>query len=252
VVDNGDGMDWETLDEALRLGSDTERNIVSDLGKFGMGLVTVSLSICKTVEVITKQKDGSILHSVQDVRVVEEKNDFVKYLDEANEDTKKLFEALLDGEESGTVVRLTNCDHISNRHVSSFANKLRKEIGQTYRYFITSQQRTFFVNDQEVSPIDPLMLEEGATIHSDEQYTISFVNEQGEELSDVIRVRVALLPNFGIEGNRERGFNIPNQGIYLLRNYREITEGEMFGLMQKHNDLNRVRAEVFFPPPSTS
>src|ERR1700749_3671225 len=70
VVDNGDGMDWATLDEALRLGSDTERNIVSDLGKFGMGLVTASLSICKTVEVITKQKDGPILHSVQDVRVV--------------------------------------------------------------------------------------------------------------------------------------------------------------------------------------
>jgi hypothetical protein len=246
VVDNGDGMDWDTLDEALRLGSDTERNIVSDLGKFGMGLVTASLSICKTVEVITKQKDSPILHSVQDVRVVEEKNDFVKYLDEADEDAKSLFDALL-GEESGTVVRLTNCDHVSNRDARSFANKLRKEIGQTYRYFITSQQRRFFVNDQEVAPVDPLMLEEGGTIHSDEQYTISFTNEQGEEQSDVIRVRVALLHDFGIEANSVRGINIPNQGIYLLRNYREIAEGEMFGLMTKHNDLNRVRAEVFFP-----
>lgn len=247
VVDNGDGMDRDTLDEALRLGSDTERNIVSDLGKFGMGLVTASLSICKTVEVITKQKDGPILHSVQDVRVVEEKNDFVKYLNDAGEDAKNLFEALLGGRGSGTIVRLTNCDHISNRHAGSFANKLRKEIGQTYRYFITSQQRTFFVNDQEITLVDPLMLEEGGTIHSDEQYTISFTNEQGEEQSDVIRVRVALLPDFGIEGNRDRGINIPNQGIYLLRNYREIAEGEMFGLQAKHNDLNRVRAEVFFP-----
>lgn len=247
VVDNGDGMDWDTLDEALRLGSNTERNIVSDLGKFGMGLVTASLSICKTVEVITKQKDGPILRSVQDVRVVEEKNDFIKYLDEADEDAKKLFEALLGGEESGTVIRLTNCDHISNKHVTNFANRLRKEIGQTYRYFITSGQRSVFVNDQEVAPIDPLMLEEGGMVYSDEQYTISFTNEQGEELSDVIRARVALLPDLGIEGNRERGINIPNQGIYLLRNYREIAEGEMFGLLTKHNDLNRVRAEVFFP-----
>lgn len=247
VVDNGDGMDWDTLDEALRLGSDTERNIVSDLGKFGMGLVTASLSICKTVEVITKQDDGPILHSVQDVRVIEEKNDFVKYLDEADEDAKKLFKALLGSEESGTVVRLTNCDHVSNKDIRSFVTKLRKEIGQTYRHFITSQQRRFFVNDQEVAPIDPLMLEEGGAIHSDEQYTIRFTNEQGEEQSDVIRVRVALLPDFGIEGNRDRGINIPNQGIYLMRNYREIAEGEMFGLQAKHNDFNRVRAEVFFP-----
>jgi hypothetical protein len=247
VVDNGDGMDRDTLDEALRLGSDTERNIVSDLGKFGMGLVTASLSICKTVEVITKQKDGPILHSVQDVRIVEEKNDFLKYLDEADKNVRNLFEALLSGEDSGTVVRLTNCDHISNRHAWSFAKKLGKEIGQTYRYFITSQQRTFFVNDQEVASIDPLMLGEDGTIHSDEQYPITFTNEQGEEQSDIIRVRVALLPDFGIEGNSTRGINIPNQGIYLLRNYREIAEGEMFGLMTKHNDLNRVRAEVFFP-----
>lgn len=247
VVDNGVGMDWDTLDEALRLGSDTERNIISDLGKFGMGLVTASLSICKTVEVITRQKGGSILHSVQDVSVVEEKNDFVKYLDEADEDAKKLFEAMLGSMKSGTVVRLTNCDHIVNKDVRGFANKLRKEIGQTYRYFITSEQRRFFVNDQEVASVDPLMLEEGGVIHSDEQYTINFTNEQGEEQSDVIRVRVALLPDFGIEGNSDRGINIPNQGIYLLRNYREIAEGEMFGLQTKHNDLNRVRAEVLFP-----
>jgi hypothetical protein len=247
VVDNGDGMDWDTVDEALRLGSDTERNIVSDLGKFGMGLVTASLSICKTVEVITRQKNGPILQSVQDVRIVEEKNDFVKYLEEADEDAKNLFGALLGSEGSGTIVRLTNCDHISNKDTRSFANKLRKEIGQTYRYFITSQQRRFFVNDQEVAPSDPLMLEEGGAIHSDEQYTISFTNEHGEDQSDVIRVRVALLPDFGIEGNSVRGINIPNQGVYLLRNYREIAEGEMFGLVTKHNDLNRVRAEVFFP-----
>jgi len=247
VVDNGIGMDWETLDEALRLGSDTERNIVSDLGKFGMGLVTASLSICKTVEVITMQKDGPILHSIQDVRIIEKKNDFVKHLDEANTSAKNLLKALLGSEESGTVVRLTNCDHITNKDVRGFANKLRKEIGQTYRYFITSNQRRFFVNDQEVTPVDPLMLEDGGIIHSDEQYTVSFTNAQGEEQSDVIRVRVALLPDFGIEGNSDRGINIPNQGIYLLRNYREIAEGEMFGLQTKHNDLNRVRAEVFFP-----
>src|SRR4051812_43143200 len=40
--DDGAGMDEETLIEALRLGSDTERD-PGDLGKFGMGLVTASI-----------------------------------------------------------------------------------------------------------------------------------------------------------------------------------------------------------------
>jgi hypothetical protein len=247
IVDNGMGMDLRTLDEALKLGSDTERNLVSDLGKFGMGLVTASLSICKNVEVITKQKDCQILHSIQDIRVVEEHNKFLKFLAEADGATKRLFNAMLGSEESGTIVRLTNCDHISNKNASSFINKLRKEIGQTYRLFLASGQRRISVNDQEVLPIDPMMLSEGGEVQSDEQYIVRFHDSNGIEQSDTIRVRVVLLPDFGIEGNSARGINIPNQGIYLLRNYREIADGEMFGLTTKHNDLNRVRAEVYFP-----
>ena len=45
VADNGWGMGRETLDQALKLGSLTERDIATDLGKFGMGLVTASLSL---------------------------------------------------------------------------------------------------------------------------------------------------------------------------------------------------------------
>jgi hypothetical protein len=247
IVDNGDGMNWHNLDEALKLGSDTERNIVSDLGKFGMGLVTASLSVCRRVEVVTKQKDGVTLQSVQDVDEVIRQNKFVKFLGKADEQAQLLLDTMLADEDSGTIVRLTRCDHISNKDVRSFTDKLRKEFGQTYRFFLSSGQLKMYVNDIEVTPIDPLMLNEEGEVQSDEQYTLKYINEKGVEISDTVRIRVALLPDFGQEGNRSRGINIPNQGIYLLRNYREIAEGEMFGLMTKHNDLNRVRAEVLFP-----
>src|SRR6266699_5528677 len=42
IEDDGLGMDEDTLDEALRLGSDTQRD-TGDLGKFGLGLVTASI-----------------------------------------------------------------------------------------------------------------------------------------------------------------------------------------------------------------
>src|ERR1051325_1718436 len=44
IEDDGDGMDEENLSEALRLGSETERE-AGDLGKFGMGLVTASIGL---------------------------------------------------------------------------------------------------------------------------------------------------------------------------------------------------------------
>jgi hypothetical protein len=255
IADNGDGMDWETLDEALKLGSDTERNVMSDLGKFGMGLVTASLSICRRVEVITKKKDANILHSVQDVDEVDRQNAFVKLLAEADAETQFLFESILPGEESGTIVRLLNCDQLSNKDARSFTNKLRKEIGQTYRVFLApdqplaSGQRRMFVDNVEVQPVDPLMLAEGGEVQSDEIYPIKYTDGLGTEREDTIRVRMALLPDFGQYGNTERGINVPNQGIYLLRNYREIAAGETLGIknFNKHNDWNRIRAEVYFP-----
>ena len=54
IDDDGSGMDEETLSEALRLGSDTERQ-VGDLGKFGMGLVTASIGLSRRVEVLRRR-----------------------------------------------------------------------------------------------------------------------------------------------------------------------------------------------------
>src|SRR5437868_5709601 len=45
IADDGNGMTEEVLDQASRLGSDVPRNQATDLGRFGMGLVTASLSL---------------------------------------------------------------------------------------------------------------------------------------------------------------------------------------------------------------
>lgn len=246
VVDNGDGMDLETLDEALKLGSETERNEVADLGKFGMGLVTASLSICRRVEVITKQKDGPILHSVQDVDVVIE-HGFVKHIGPAGPSEEALFKELLEGEEHGTIVVLSHCDQLQNKNPENFKGKLRKELGQTFRYFLRSGQIEMWVNDERVAPVDPMMVDEGAEEFSRETYPIEFVDENGVAQKEQIEVRLYMIPDFGLgdNGNKKRGINVQNQGFYLLRNFREIAAGEHFGLFTKHNHTNRFRAEIF-------
>ena len=40
--------------------------------------------------------------------------------------------------ERGTIVRLSKTDRISNRDSSTFANTLRRKIGQTFRKFLKS------------------------------------------------------------------------------------------------------------------
>src|SRR6266700_6961811 len=61
IDDDGTGMDEETLSEALRLGSDTERE-AGDLGKFGMGLVTASIGLSRRLDILTRETGGPLLY----------------------------------------------------------------------------------------------------------------------------------------------------------------------------------------------
>ena len=49
ILDDGDGMDATELDRAMRLGerSPLEMRAAHDLGRFGLGLKTASLSQCR-------------------------------------------------------------------------------------------------------------------------------------------------------------------------------------------------------------
>src|SRR5213082_1530035 len=54
IADDGAGMDEHVLDQASRLGSEVPRNPATDLGRFGMGLVTASLSLGQRLTIITR------------------------------------------------------------------------------------------------------------------------------------------------------------------------------------------------------
>lgn len=244
IADDGSGMHLPTLDQALRLGSITDRNEASDLGKYGMGLVTASLSIARNTRVLTRA-NGKLLKSVVDLDEMISTNSFEKILCEADTQDSKLFAAFIAAKSTGTLVVLTKCDNIKNSNLTIFRNILRLKLAQTYRYYLQSGKK-IYLNGDLVELRDPLMLDEGSEIFSDETFEVSFERLDGKLVSDTMRVRVALLPDFGSDGNKERKINMHSQGFYVLRNNREIAEGASLKLFVRHNDLNRFRAEIFF------
>src|SRR6059058_388959 len=151
IDDDGYGMDEDTLSEALRLGSDTERE-PGDLGKFGMGLVTASIGLSQQVEVLTKENEGRLLFGGFDLEQIAVENRFVKWAGPATREQVVSFPR-----EKGTRVRLSKTDRISNRNATTFANTLRPRVGQVFRKFLKSGV-TMNVNGRPVEPIDPLML----------------------------------------------------------------------------------------------
>jgi DNA mismatch repair ATPase MutL len=55
IIDNGFGMDNEELFEAMRFGTIKDERTLNDLGRFGLGLKTASISQCRKMTVISKK-----------------------------------------------------------------------------------------------------------------------------------------------------------------------------------------------------
>ena len=243
IGDNGSGMDKDTLDEALKLGSLTVKNPVSDLGKFGMGLVTASLSLARKTTVISKMS-GKFCTSISDIDEVISRNRFCKYLDESTDEEIEIFNTFVPDAQAGTLVLLDKCDGIKNLHTTNFANTLKKHLGRVHRHFLRANLKVT-VNGQEIEAVDPLELDNSDTeIFSDEVYPVK-INLNGSSRVENVHVKITLISENAAAGERDITLSLKNQGFYVLRNNREIIAASTLDAFSKHNDFNRMRGEVF-------
>jgi hypothetical protein len=230
IEDDGLGMDEDALDEALRLGSEMQRDS-GDLGKFGLGLVTASIGLSRRVELYTRELGGSLLYGGFDLDDIAEHDRFLKWIQPLG-DVEGLAKV------NGTRIQLSKTDRIRNRNVTTFASTLRKKIGQVFRKFLKAD-RKITVNGKAVEPIDPLML-------SDPNTSLLLETEIEVEDGGSVVVRAVELPDLGQAGNTERGIIAQNSGFYVLRNNREIMEAQGFDFYKKHPDFSHFRAEILF------
>lgn len=233
IDDDGTGMDENLLDEALKLGSDTERES-TDLGKFGLGLVTASIGLSRRLEVWTRAEGGTPLYGGFDIDDIAERNEFIKWVETDRVDWPSDFVA-----EHGTRVRVSKTDRISNRNASSFASQLKPRLGQVFRKHLKAGL-SVLVNGRPVEPVDPLMLSDPQT---------KLVLEMDDlEVDDGSKatLRVVYVPDHGQVGNKDLGIIAQNSGFYIMRNNREIMEAQTFDFYKKHGDYSHFRAELSF------
>ena len=228
ISDDGFGMDEDTLREALRLGSETTHE-TTDLGTFGLGLVTASISQARRVELFTKMRGGIPLRGGFDLDEMAEANSFVMWLEEAEPQEE---------DNHGTIVKLTKVDSLSNWDTATFANTLRRKVDQTFRKFLRSGVQ-IVINGKAAEPEDPLML-----THPDTQVVLEDVFELADGM--LIEIRAVELPDLGQAGNTAAGITLRNSGFYVVRNNREIMVAESFDLFTKHAEVSHFRAEISF------
>jgi len=243
IWDDGVGMDKKTLVEAIKLGSDTEKDNSTELGWYGMGLTTASMSVGLRLHVASL-KDGKLFRVVYDLEEIAQKNKFAVTCKEIVGLEKTKFVTLLQekcGSEakSGTYVSLRKIDRWKWVLLSATEKNLSTTIAQTYRKFISNDENSnvnVFMNGNRVEAIDP--------IHDNEPNLL--VKENITVDGEFIEVRIFELNDFGEQINKNRGIGLASQGFSVFRNNRELSSGETFGLWKKHNRYNRLRGEISF------
>ncbi len=171
VVDNGSGMDEQTLVEALRIGGRLGAQPVTAIGKYGMGLPTASASQCLLAEVWTWQESiDRPLHSRLDVAGIIDG----KVMAQPQPDTlplpvawrSQISEAGLDAR-SGTLVVWSDFGDRVLGAAQTLFRQVEEEIGRTYRHFINEGDVSIRMarfrgaateDETEVRPNDPLFL----------------------------------------------------------------------------------------------
>ncbi len=167
IIDDGTGMDENTLHHYLQLGFSTRYMSTTTLGKYGVGAKLAALNFARQIDVWSRTKGtGEWLHvhfDLDKAREAEERGETVGIEAPAESEPPEFVQKYLP-KRSGTVVVWSKVDRLEEGRFAEDANALRldieKELSRIFRYFINAG-RKIRVNDNELLAHDPLMLMEG-------------------------------------------------------------------------------------------
>lgn len=241
IADNGTGMPYNVLCKAIQIGGKKSHESVNDLGKYGLGLITASLSMSPRIKIITSF-NGIFHTAILDYEVIAKSNDFLVEIRKSTPAEEQNFGIRTHNATSGTVVVLDKCDKIEYRSVDAFARRVADVVPQIFRYYIRDG-KNIYINNTRLNYIDPLFLNQSGTIRRVDK-DIEIRTLTGLEKMHILAVTI---PDQGRAMNTKLRINQSTQGFYIMRNNREIAAGfeipEVFG---KHNDYNLLRIELHF------
>lgn len=273
IADDGCGMDFEGLKNAMTYGS-LEREDPHSLGKFGLGLKTASTAFCKSLSVISRTDETENCKLQWDLDHIAEVNRWEVLQPEILEDEEEFLDEVAGEDSHGTLVVWEKVDRILNKSYKSISgyrtafdrlsDKIAKHLSLVFQRFIDTNYEdapnveiTF--NGVVLTPTDPFCLRELRRLDDgtiDRNGTILVVNNKPELLDDNDNVlstavfKAWIIPNkynYSSEESRDKA-NISNhnQGFYIYRENRLIYYGTWLGLYSVEPHMSLLRVDLSF------
>ncbi|MDU5110580.1 MAG: ATP-binding protein [Clostridium sp.] len=251
IFDNGCGMNKNEIEEAMRYGSKNplEKREVTDLGRFGLGLKSASLSQCRKLVVVSK-KDGQLSCYSWDLDYIIKKASW-SMIGYTKEEILMFPEIEMFNEvDTGTYVLLEQFDRIKestndlNKTLTNKVDSMINHLALVFHRFL-ERKVEISVNNKKVEGREPFLSNhKGTQIKRSQNVNINGFN---------IVVKPYILPHLNkltlkdIEkvGSKESLRN--EQGFYIYRNERLIIWGTWFRLERKDELSKLARVMVDIP-----
>ncbi|MDC0488813.1 ATP-binding protein [Pelagibacteraceae bacterium] len=200
MVDDGIGMDENTLSKSLQFGNGSRLESRKSLGRFGIGLPNSSVSQCNRVDVYS-WRNNKTLHTYLSVdEIYKNDNQNINEIKESElpNEVKKEIKSL---EKNGTVVIWSDCARLDVAKAETLYNRITKDISRTYRYFLDKKNKKFktinitykIANSEyfkSFKPNDPMYLMENSTTPGYENQTLMALRTKDNNNEGNIEVKI--------------------------------------------------------------
>lgn len=251
ILDDGSGMSAEELYRSMRPAStnpDHERS-PDDLGRFGWGMKSASLSQCRHLIVLTRQ-NGELAGASWDLDdLVDWKMGILEDAEIRDLASQQLFER------DGTEIVWSKCDrlsefgHVANNGFNDLVAHAKRQLSLIFHRYLSGEEglrklKVIF-NGDALKPVDPFLRSHDAT-QAQPKEALTLDDQQ-------VEVQAFILPHYSKvtaheheQLGGEEGF-VRNQGFYIYRQHRLIMHGTWFRLV-RHGELSQlVRIAVNIP-----
>lgn len=260
ILDDGYGMSNNALFEAMRYGctSSEEERAVDDLGRFGLGMKSASLSQCRVLTVVSVYNGMTNAYTWDYNIILKKKKWVVLELTQLEIDALPYID-LLKAQKQGTLVLWSDFDVLSKSSDGQVYDALRDMcraledyLSLIFHRYMSSKTKklSIYINNLKLKPLDPFLEDHQKTTTKPER-TIALSDSKGIER--LIRIKTFVLPFIsdlsdkdkrlvgGIENLRQK------QGFYVYRNQRLIIWGTWFGMKPRAELTKNARIRVDIP-----
>lgn len=260
IADDGTGMGVRGVKEALRFGSRREYEL-GDLGRYGLGLKTASLSQGRSVTVASRTQGVKLQVQRLDLDLIAEYDDWIVVVPSPDASVVRARE-LLAGD-PGTVVVWEKLDRIlpakqstggwAKRRFDGLRERLKTHLSMVFHRFLAGEgdvpKLEIWVDDEELTAWDPFQRQERETKELGPE---SFEVMVGEQVGKVY-LRRFILPSRNAFSSQE-AFDAASgplkwnrqQGLYIYRANRLVQWGGWAGTRAVDEHTKLARASIDF------